>query len=139
MARYGYEFNRPGQPEFHYWGHYETPFADRPYGADYRGGRRGGYGGDFRTGPRRGYGRDFGGWGREGGGSCAGRGAYGWDFAGARYGRDFAHGRWGRGYYREHGPTQWGPDRDFGNYNMDRGFRNLYPYRQYDRGWNTGW
>lgn len=126
MARYGQEFGNRGRDDVHYWDHYEAPLPARRYGGDYR---PTGHGGEYRGGPRPGS-----------DGGYRGQGGRGGEFrdAGGRR-RDFRDGRRGRGYYSEHGSTEPPPERDFGNYNMDRGFRNLYPYRQYDRGWYTGW
>lgn len=129
MARYGQDFGNGNRDGFHYWDHYEAPLPAPRYGGDYRGSRSGGYGGEYRGGPRQGVG---GGYRGQGGGGGGFRDASG-------YGRDFADGRWGRGYYSQHGSTAQPPEHDFGNYDMDRGFRNLYPHRQYDRGWYTGW
>lgn len=129
MARYGQDFDNRGKADFHYWDHYEAPLPVRRYGGQYQRGKSGRYGGEYRGGPRQGFG---GGYRGQGGGGGGFRDP-------GRYGRDFSDGRWGRGYYGQHGGTARPPEHDFGNYNMDRGFRNLYPYRQYDRGWYTGW
>lgn len=125
MARYGQDFDNRSRADFHYWDHFEAPLPVRRYGGDFQRERPAGYGGDYRGG-RSGYGGDFRG---QGGGA---RGFHG-------YAREFTDGQRGQGFYRQHGFTAWGPEHDFGNYNMDRGFRNLLPRRQNDRGWNTGW
>ncbi len=128
MARYGQDFDNRSRADFHYWDHYEAPLPVRRYESDFQRGRPASYGGDDRgAGRQPRYGGDF-----------RGQGGGGWTGYHGR-GRDFTDGQGGHGFYRQHGSTAWGPERDFGNYNMDRGFRNLLPYRQNDRGWNTGW